>query len=450
MSDSPYDPYVDLERGLVSRDIFFREDIYREELDKLFTRVWQFVGHESQVPNPGDFFVSRMGEESVVLCRGEDHQIRVFLNSCRHRGMKVALYDEGNTRMFTCPYHAWSYSLDGKLTGVPMHDAIYQGRLDKSQWGLIQPPHVTNYKGTIWANWDPDAPDFLTYLGEAKTHLDLALDSRDGREGGSEVIGGITKWIVPCNWKLPAENFMGDTYHNPSHRSVDMIGIGPSARSDVKGRRDNELAKARHVWISFPQGHGVHSAIMPEGEEYVESFKDNPEVEEYFRYCFEERRRRQGEASRLRPFVGTIFPNTSFHGSQPRSIFVWHPHGPTHIEVWRFFLVDRDAPPAVKDFLRHYYMRYSGPAGMTEQDDMENWNYATSASKGAIARRYPYNYQQSSGASQVNQPMPGRVAEQVSEENPRMLYHRWRDYMAGRDWDVLLGKDDPHYQEDAK
>src|SRR5690606_16950909 len=117
----------------------------------------------------------------------------------------------------------------------------------------------------------------------------------------------ITKWIAPSNWKLGAENFMGDTYHNVSHKSVDLIGIGPSAKADVKGRRDNELEHARHLWINFPQGHGVHSAIMPEGQEYVESFKDNPEVEAYFRHCFEERRKRLGDKSRLRPFVGTIF-----------------------------------------------------------------------------------------------------------------------------------------------
>ncbi|MBO1113047.1 aromatic ring-hydroxylating oxygenase subunit alpha [Bordetella petrii] len=446
MSGKTYEHYVDLKKGLVSREMFFQESVYRDELEKLFPRVWQFVGHESQIPNAGDYFVSRMGEESVILCRDKKQQIHVFLNSCRHRGMKVCLYDEGNTSLFTCPYHAWSYTLDGKLQGVPMYKTIYEGCMEKADWGLIEPPNICNYKGTIWANWDPEAPDFLTYLGDAKEHLDLALDCRDGREGGSEVFGGITKWIIPCNWKFPAENFMGDTYHNVSHKSVDLIGIGPSAKADVKGRRDNELEHAKHLWINFPQGHGVHSAIMPEGQEYVESFKDNPEVEAYFRHCFEERRRRLGDKSRLRPFVGTIFPNTSFHGNQPRSIFVWHPHGPDTVEVWRFFLVDKDAPPAVKDFLRHYYMRYSGPAGMTEQDDMENWNYATAASRGTIARRYPYNYQQSLGKSAINDPVPGNVSLQVGEENPRALYNRWRDYMEGKGWDDLLGKNDPMYR----
>ena len=96
---------VDLKVGQISREIFVNEEIYQQELERLFTRAWLFVGHESQIPNPGDYFVSSMGEESVILCRDRVGEIHVFLNSCRHRGMKVCRYDEGNTPVFTCPYH---------------------------------------------------------------------------------------------------------------------------------------------------------------------------------------------------------------------------------------------------------------------------------------------------------------------------------------------------------
>ena len=110
---------VDLRVGQISREIFVDEEIYHEEQEQIFARVWLFVGHESQVQKPGDYFISCMGEESVILCRDREDQIHVFLNSCRHRGMKVCRYDEGNTPIFTCPYHGWSYATDGKLVGVP-------------------------------------------------------------------------------------------------------------------------------------------------------------------------------------------------------------------------------------------------------------------------------------------------------------------------------------------
>jgi phenylpropionate dioxygenase-like ring-hydroxylating dioxygenase large terminal subunit len=445
---------VDLERGTISREIFVSDEVYKKELETVFMRAWLFVGHESQIPNPGDFFSSRMGEESVILVRDKANEIHVFLNSCRHRGMKVCRYESGNTTLFTCPYHSWTYTTDGKIRGIPRYKTLYEGVLERDDWSLIEVAQIVNYKGSIWATWDPNAPDFETYLGEAKLHLDHALDCRDGRPGGSEVIG-VHKWIFPSNWKFAAENFLGDTYHNPSHRSVDLIGIGPSAQGGVKGRRDNELEVAQHIWVSFAGGHGVHSAVMPEGSSYKEQFKNDPEIEEYFRNCYEQRKERLGDDSRFLPFVGTIFPNTSYHGRQPRNLCVWHPHGPDKTEGWRFFLVDADAPKAVKDFLRTYYMRYSGPAGMTEQDDMENWLYATAASVGTVARRYPFNYSQSMTKAELDPivhgiQLRGVVNQQETEHMALGYYKRWSQYIDGKSWDVLSGKDDPYYHSNAQ
>ena len=193
---------VDVDRGIISREIFVNEEIYRQEQEQVFARAWLFVGHASQIPNPGDFFVSSMGEESVILCRDRTGRIRVFLNSCRHRGMKVCRYDEGNTVEFMCPYHGWSYATDGALVGVPFLTDAYGAQLDRSQWGLIEVAQLENYKGAIWATWDAAAPSFLEYIGGYKLYLDLLLDAWDGREGGTEVIGGVHKWLIPCNWKF--------------------------------------------------------------------------------------------------------------------------------------------------------------------------------------------------------------------------------------------------------
>ncbi len=143
----PIDQMIDLKRGTISREIFVSPEFYREELEKLFTRAWLFVGHESLIPKPGDFFVSRMGEESVILCRDTQGAVHVFLNSCRHRGMKVCRYEQGNTSLFVCPYHSWSYTTDGKLQGVPLYRALYEGTLNREEWSLIEVPKLAHVQG---------------------------------------------------------------------------------------------------------------------------------------------------------------------------------------------------------------------------------------------------------------------------------------------------------------
>jgi hypothetical protein len=111
--------------------------------------------------------------------------------------------------------------------------------------------------------------------------------------------------------------------------------------------------------------------------------------------------------------------------------------GPARLRLGAVFLVDKDAPEEVKDVLRRYYIRYSGPAGMTEQDDMENWNYAQLASSGTIARRQPYNYEMGLGSDRPNYQVPGTVTEGITEENQQAFYRRWSQIMDAESWDSI-------------
>lgn len=196
------DKLVDAKAGTVSRELFVSQELFDLEQEHLFSRAWLLVGHESMVPNPDDYFVSRMGTDSVILTRDRQNQIQVLLNSCAHRGMRLCRQDQGNTRAFACPYHGWTFTTDGKLsstpgalTGVPGMNKHYYGELDKSAWGLRRVAKLVNFKGTIWATWDPNAPEFDEYLGDMKLYLDYALDHRDGSPGGSEVFAGVQKMV---------------------------------------------------------------------------------------------------------------------------------------------------------------------------------------------------------------------------------------------------------------
>lgn len=446
---------VDADQGLVDREVFVSDEVFKAELRDLFAKAWLFVGHESQIPNPGDYFTSRMGTDAVLLTRDSEGDINVLLNSCRHRGMKVCRYDEGNTLQFTCPYHGWSYSIDGALVdtpgelfGVPQYQSAYGGKLRREDWGLVRVAQVTNYRGLIFASWDKDAPAFSSYLGEFRYWLNNLADSLGGVRAGAEVFAGVQKWRVKGNWKFVAENFLGDNYHAAtSHASVEAAGIGPAGNTGTRhGVSPEELAARRERQSSTSFVHLGHGATDSAGEvRNSPIFADHPELTSYFQEL-EVRRRDVREDEGSPPGAkgpATLFPSMSFHAyGFPKTILVAHPVSPTETEMWRWFIVDKDAREDARDWLRHYYLRYSGPGGMTEQDDMENWDYATAASSGAMARQFSYNYGQ--GLGMIRESSLEGAVESTSwstEENARNYYRKWQRILSGDDWNGSPGRD---------
>ncbi len=339
----------------------------------------------------------------------------------------------------------------GHLDAVPQFKVAYRDQLDTSKWGLVSVAQLEIYKGTIWAAWDAAAPPLFDYLGGMKIYLDALLDGRDGTEGGSEAIAGVMKWRIGCNWKFGAENFAWDTYHAlTTHRSAEIAGIGPGGEGQERHGLLHRNAAKRYAkgLVCFPDlGHSVISAPPEIGAEArFPDFPNHPVVAEYFREVEQKRMQRNKGQVTVTPNNGAIFPNMSFHPWFPRTIVVWHPQGARATEAWRWFLVDKSAPAEVKDLLRHYYMRFSGPVGMVESDDMDNWKYATEASRGVIAQRYPYHCGMGMGFSEPVAGLPGAVTtgSPFSEEGARVFYRRWSQFMEANDWSSLApGRNKP-------
>lgn len=412
---------VDADRGLIGRSIFVDPQIYEQEGRMVFARCWMYLCHESQIPRPGDFCTAYIGEDPVIVWRDTQGNVRAFLNICPHRGNRLCRADSGNATMLTCAYHGWTYGNDGKLRGVPHQQSAYCGGLDKDQWPLPPVAQLESYKGLVFATFDAAAPPLREYLGEMAWYLDAIFDRR---EGGVEVFPGVHKWIIPCNWKIAAENFCGDSYHGPwAHRSA------MSTNFSARRPRPHDIERFH---ISPGNGHCLMGRQPDDAS-------DSPEVVSYERDVRSEVRERLGPRIDLvRPSVGTLFPNFSFNRGTANSIRVWHPRGPERTEVWSWIFADKLAPPDVKEVIRLAGLRSFGPAGTFEQDDIDNWQECTQTARGVVSRAQMLNMQMGLGQERFDEDLGAWTSEFcISESNHRHFYRRWAKMMNTTDWSEL-------------
>jgi phenylpropionate dioxygenase-like ring-hydroxylating dioxygenase large terminal subunit len=193
----------------VHRLIYIDPQIFALEMDRIFSKSWVYVGHESEVAQPGDYKSTTIGVQPVVMTRHRDGDIYLLFNRCAHRGAVVCREERGTSSYFRCLYHGWTYNNDGTLLGVP-HRPGYGPDFRTEELGLGRVPRVESYRGFVFASLNPDVESLLSYLGQARYYMDLILDWSP--EGEIEVTRTPTKYRYGANWKLHLENW-ADNYH---------------------------------------------------------------------------------------------------------------------------------------------------------------------------------------------------------------------------------------------
>jgi 3-phenylpropionate/trans-cinnamate dioxygenase subunit alpha len=418
---------LDLENGRLSGHLFTDEEIYQQELEKVWKRAWNFLAHDSMIPNRGDYLQTYIGEDPILIVRQKDGSVRAFLNQCRHRGMRICRADRGTAKAFTCTFHGWSYALDGTLQQVPRQDSAYPESFDRSEYGARAVPRLQNYKGFWFGSWDVDIPSFEDYLGSAKYYLDGYIDRWDG---GMEAVA-FHKWVLPNNWKYMAEQPTSDMQHSEiTHASAGMVLNKGSDAADRTKRGTNPTG--RQFFADYGHGgawYGLKGEEVPNTGQAMQKWEAQPEIAAQIAD-------RLGDDREVRGHLN-IWPTFMLLGNY--TIRVTHPRGPGEQEVWSWAFVPKDADEATKDSIRRDIMRTFSPAGMFEADDALNWEEMQHILKGSVARESGFTYRMNGAPIQWDEGCyPGGSSAHVFSDNAAInMYSNYLDMMTADSWTEL-------------
>lgn len=242
--------------------------IFDAEMEIIFEQGWSYIGHESEIPNPGDFRTSYIGRQPIIFSRDSAGEIHVVMNRCTHRAVLLCTEESGNTRAFRCPYHLWTFRNSGKLVGVPYPEG-YGPDFCKSDFDLPRPPRVGFYRGFIFASMAGDGPGLDEHLGTlAKEQIDLFLDLSP--MGEIECSAGVNRFYFKGNWKLQLDN-TADFYHvNLLHRSL-LDVLAEQQGVDVTPA-SSETSEALNVYLG--SGHSMMD-IRPYNRRHPDSVRDH-------------------------------------------------------------------------------------------------------------------------------------------------------------------------------
>ncbi|MEX2195943.1 MAG: aromatic ring-hydroxylating dioxygenase subunit alpha [Thermoleophilaceae bacterium] len=415
----------DREGGIfrVHRSTMTSPEFLQLERERVFGRSWLYLGHESEVADPGDYRRRRLLGRSIMFLRSDDGEIRAFHNTCPHRGAIVCRRDQGNAKVFQCFYHAWTFNTRGELVGMPAKDGYGGSAFDKKERGLTPVPRLEGYRGFWFVSFWPGIMALDDWLAGAKEYIDLVCDqSLDGR---MRVVEGTHHYSTRANWKLLAENSV-DGYHGvPTHQTYVQYLLGAGGVELEEGRmlegRAHSLGNG-HAAIEYwaPQGRPVARWVPMMGDESkaeVEQVKGKL-VERYG----EERADRIGQLNRNI----LIYPNLVLNDLVSVIVRTFNPLEPDFMEITAWALAPEEEEGVRLQARLHNFLEFFGPGGLATPDDVEALESC----------QIGFN----SGGEQWNDISRGMVREAQTDDELQMrtFWRQWAAQMQEQtrsDWD---------------
>jgi phenylpropionate dioxygenase-like ring-hydroxylating dioxygenase large terminal subunit len=328
------DTYKYLGSEPINSEVFTSKKFLQKEYELMWSKVWQMVCREEDIPEIGSHFVYSIGLKSFFIVRGEDNQFRAFYNSCLHRGRKLKTQN-GSSNQIKCPFHGFTWRLDGELNNIPFDwDFCHLENKDMS----LPQVKVETWQGFLFINMDDNSPSLREYLGEADNHFE-----RWNLQNCSKVVH--VKKRIDCNWKVAMEAFM-EAYHSiATHPQIMTFSSDANSQYDIvsenasraihsmgvqSGYLPPDSVSEQQILDTLVSGSGRiindQKILVPEGgnarEILAEISRENYAIEDGHDYSH------ATDLEMLDALVYNVFPNFSpWGGYVPNVIYRWLPDG---------------------------------------------------------------------------------------------------------------------------
>ena len=365
-----------LEGDRIAGRAYTDPQIFAEEMEKIFYRTWVWVAHESELPEKGSFKTTQVGQQPVIVSRDRKDQFHTLVNRCRHRGATVCDQPKGKANGFTCPYHNWSYALDGRLRGIPYPEG-YEGVVETGDFPLRR-LRTESHLGMIWATFNHDAEPLEEFLGEALPWVERFFKQSNGYP---TKVTGVHKFRFKGNWKIQLENTT-DGYHFPMVHKSWMASVDEETADMMSFMNDPEA-------VTHDLGNGHAVAIMAPGNADLDVDDGAPLQPRFDHVVAELRESGEYTEEQIRRFVRSIhgsgfnlntFPNVSMSISFLRVLV---PISVDETEIWHLSLGMDGGPEVVNQERLRIHEHFQGPFGFGSPDDSEGWERVQLGAAGA-------------------------------------------------------------------
>ncbi|ABQ67111.1 Rieske (2Fe-2S) protein [Rhizorhabdus wittichii DC-6] len=394
------------------------EAIFEEEMDRIFKNTWVWVAHASDVPTGNTFKTSWVGREPVIVTRDKQGKIHTLLNRCRHRAASVCEKRKGKASVFVCPYHGWSYDVDGKLRKVP-HISGYGEGLDTDDYGLVS-LRTEEYNGMIFATFKDDIQPLVEFLGSAKKWIDLFM--KQGGGYGVKTLGEH-RFRFPGNWKIQLENTT-DAYHFPIVHKTFLDSLDPEAENVFQvlahGGWVEDLGNGHSVMVMIPDlidlEDNLDAPIPQRFEELAKELAAEGMPDDQVRRVV----RAVGGSG----FNLNLFPNVACSMAFFR---VLRPIEVDETEIMHVAIGMDGGPDAANRMRLRLHEHFQGPMGFGTPDDAEGWERVQ---RGARAGQDLWVMVNRGVDAPEGVAAPGHNAGDVSAETGmRAAYQMWKRMM---------------------